>query len=947
MKYLHSRDNYLHKSSLRNREKQEEISYYQYKKIYENVPGSGALGNEINWGDSLLGRAFNSSFRKLVEAANTVQMGSLITRFKSHFDWIVGSSVVSSLSDEDKIKFAKYQVSALLRALTEAVEKGLKVGEIKAICDSVIKQLKELEVGDESEKAKSDLIDKLVEFRKWLDQFKDDEGDVDSEKEAEKKEKEAESESESGDSSPESLYPVMVKSLKQLSLILQYYESVKLESDIIDKKNVDKLKITYITVDGDTIKKIADDTKVNIKKLTAKDIIGKNQQVVQNGQKVSLSTFFKVGTDKSLQSLPAGLSLVLENLDLFEASTLGSGAGDERQTIRTTNTKGEQLKVGEDHLTQSYNKLKIACETLKGTKYKNIGITTDFLNQITSKSNDGESKKVIKSLFMDINRYLVGDKRSTLQELDPLYKESIEIISDNSKKFIVSEKIARFTKRALQFDGENLYSGLGDLGKPLKEFVDSMKILMKMKSVEKKEEETKEEPKEEPQKDSIFIKYDRFMKVYEADNIKSVSQQIKDYYSKNFDFTVWSIKQEEVDLLIKNSEAASKGKKIIINGIGPIIEIMRFFNRAYKIHTKAQIPFSGRTDAKLNVMTMNQWTAFGGDGTKGKGQGPYRNNKIFNQWENAVFDIFGQYEEIFDKGTILRIGDREKKEAGTLLKLMMNDLLDGEKLYKGEGSTGSAGVQKTFLNKYFEDVAGDEISKMKEDDLSMKGPDGKLDTEENTTNANGIKEPIYTYVPIDTLKDSDDIKNANIVGSFFQIQGKDLTNNVDSTYYGYVQESVGGKFYVAYSKTFYNFDIYFKQQSHGGNPKIEKKFGSYLRKDRDGKEGPLNVWGTTVVANNVKNILMNVGKTIQFDAISSNFTEKPDLKHKIDFKIDKVFWLCSENEGNKYSMYKLTDKSRLLASIRTIPKNMGGFEKIIESIKSKVTTDNPLETKLK
>jgi hypothetical protein len=199
-----------------------------------------------------------------------------------------------------------------------------------------------------------------------------------------------------------------------------------------------------------------------------------------------------VGTDKSLQSLPAGLSLVLENLDLFEASTLGSGAGDERQTIRTTNTKGEQLKVGEDHLTQSYNKLKIACETLKGTKYKNIGITTDFLNQITSKSNDGESKKVIKSLFMDINRYLVGDKRSTLQELDPLYKESIEIISDNSKKFIVSEKIARFTKRALQFDGENLYSGLGDLGKPLKEFVDSMKILMKMKSVEKKEEETKE-----------------------------------------------------------------------------------------------------------------------------------------------------------------------------------------------------------------------------------------------------------------------------------------------------------------------------------------------------------------------------------------------------------------------------------------------------------------------
>jgi len=91
---------------------------------------------------------------------------------------------------------------------------------------------------------------------------------------------------------------------------------------------------------------------------------------------------------------------------------------------------------------------------------------------------------------------------------------------------------------------------------------------------------------------------------------------------------------------------------------------------------------------------------------------------------------------------------------------------------------------------------------------------------------------------------------------------------------------------------------------------------------------------------------MNVGKTIHFDAIPSNFEDKKDLKHKIDFKIDKVFWLCSE-DGDKYSMYKLTDKARLISSIRTIPNNMGGFEKIVEEIKGKVTTDNPLETKLK
>jgi len=99
--------------------------------------------------------------------------------------------------------------------------------------------------------------------------------------------------------------------------------------------------------------------------------------------------------------MPAGLELVMESY-ILEA--LGDGASPERATV----------KGGEDHLTQAFTKLKKAIETLESPKDKGIGVDIKFLNEITSKSLDAKNKEIIKSLFTEINRYLVGDKKETL-----------------------------------------------------------------------------------------------------------------------------------------------------------------------------------------------------------------------------------------------------------------------------------------------------------------------------------------------------------------------------------------------------------------------------------------------------------------------------------------------------------------------------------------------------
>ena len=921
MKYLDNRDEFL-KRSITKIDEYKSLENNELYKINEDVENSGPFANDIPWGDSLLGRLINSTIRKAKIGANLVRIKGVVRRLKYAFDDLLGGSLKSKLSEEDQKELNRIIVFSFIENLEKAVEEGARVGDIKNLTRSAISDIKAFEDIEN----KDNLIKQLEDFLKFLEQFKDDEGgksEADEDKEEGEDSKGEKGEGEegvAGKKTAETLYPVMVKNLKSLGLILANYKNVKIIG-VNDKSNTTQVSADvkkYTTKEGDTVDKIIANVTINFKKLTADILRKKNQKV--------LTPF-----PKNDQPLKAGLVLVMETNMILEGvpgTNNQPGGSQDRGNI----------KGGEDHLTQAFTKLKKDIEVLISSKEKGIGVDTNFIKEITSKAVDTNTKNQIKALYTEINRYLVGDKKSTIQEKDPLYKESLEIISDKNKRIVVAEKMARFTKRALQFDKEGLYGGLGDLTKPLQDYVESIKQLMQMVPGEPKKEEVK--------KESLLYRYDSFIKLNEADDtektegdkegvgapdVPTASQKIKDYWDKNIDVKSFVVeKTEVVKMKDKIEDIAEKNKKsIVINGIDPVLDIVKCFNRAYKLHTTQVIP-SGRRGGRVSNKTFMEYTCFGSGSPEnaGSGGGPYRNNVIFNQWENAVLDIMRdkKYQPIFDISTSMKVGNEDIPKAGANLRKFMTDMIDGDELYK----TGkdAKGMQAQFLDKYFGYKENDP-NKIA-DQTNFGGSDEAekirdVANEINTVKLKFTKDPIK-YESYD-----------NLAKTFFAAVGKN-----GSIYYFFIQEVVGDTAYMVYSRTFGFFDKYIKQSISskmeagdlGRQPNIEltqnagtEEAGQYQLKavkkkidDLIDKDGKFKINGS--------------GYEITYITKYESKKNSPDAKTALSEKPEIVFFT------NCYTLFQLSrdvetkeGKTRFVLDkdLSTAINKNGGFRKVSAS----------------
>lgn len=939
MKYLNNREEFLKRSI----KKIDEYKKYEpIESINEDVENSGPFANDIPWGDSLLGRLINSTIRKAKIGANLVRIKGVVRRLKDAFDEILGTSASSKLSEEDQKELTRLKVYTFLDNLQKAVENEENVGEIKNLTKAAIKDIESFEDFD----GKAELLDQLEKFSKFLEQFKDDEGGEATggeegeegkgegeEGKGEGEGKEGEGEGASADKkSAESLYPVMVKNLKALGLILANYKNVKIVgvNKIPDLAASNQRAGTYITKAGDTVDKIVANTEVNKKKFTADVLRQKNQKV--------LSPF-----PKNNQTLKPGLVLVMERAMIFEAvpgTNNQPGGSQDRGNI----------KGGEDHLTQAFTKLKKDIEVLISAKEKGIGVDTNFIKEITSKAVDSNTKNQIKALYVEINRYLVGDKKATIQEKDPLYKESLEIITDKNKRVVVAEKMARFTKRALQFDKEGLYGGLGDLTKPLQDYVETIKQLMQMAPVEPKKEEKKPEEgkKEEVKKESHLFRYDRFITMLkEADeeggegdkkddkekgvgapDVMTTSQKIKDYWQKNIDIKEYVIEKTEAIKMKEKFDKLEKeqGDSIQIQGIDPVLDVVKCFNRAYKIHTTQVIP-SGRSGGRVSNSVFMEYTSFGGGSpdSAGKSGGPYRNNAIFNQWEDAVLNIMRDktYQRIFNVGTTLQVGNEVIEKAGSNLRKFMSDMLDGEELYKGGDGKGEAGQQAKFLDKYFnykvEDAKDTNFGGREEQeevtDLSRSMPDG--------TPVKFSKEPCK-YQKADELK-----------GTFFAIS----TKGDGKMHYFYIQDVKGDIAYIVYCRVFTFFKKYLESSvikldpmgdlpkacnstdrlTDKGSEKVEFILKATTKKVEDivGTDGKFKLSGNTY----------EITYLTRYEGKKNNVNAKAELADKPDtLEVDRCYTLIE----NKKDVEVSGEKTRftLTKSIGPAIAQYGGFKDI-------------------
>jgi len=775
MKHLKKRDNYL--QQLNERKK------WQSQKDLQFI--NEAFKNEIKWGDSLLGKLVNWVIRKIGIGAKLLKMPAVVNALKEQFDNLIATSSYSDVSKDQQIKITEIQISEILKALANAVEAGEEVGVLIEMTTDVIEQLKSLKVTEESEEKKQDILERLEKFLEFLNSLKQEETGSDSESNEEG--------SKSGQLTWSNSYSTVIKNLTALQLLLTNYKSVKL----VDTSKSKKQEIIHVVKAGDTLEKIQKNTVVNKDKLTLDEIKKINSQVLSK----YIESAKKMNTTVDKINLAVGTKIILsrptatgtsESL-IFEADVAYT---TQQLKSQTGNPKGGQVTSTESHATQAFKKLLVSIQTLENPKEKGYGITSQFIMDILN--NKKEGKSTIKNLYREILRFLIGDKKATLNApVDPLYKESFQTISDKNKVVVVAEKIARFSKRALQFDGENLYGSYGNLATPLKDFVESLKSLMKI------------DPKEltiEKKQESQVFRYDGFIRLIKEADEAATSDKIKEYFNENLDIDAFIIEEEEVRRIEQEIEDKAKSpKELVIRGMNPIIEIVRIFNRAYKIHTTAVIPV-GTTDGTVNPQTWAEYTAFGYSSGEPSAttDGPYRNNKVFNQWEQGVFDILAdtKYAPIFAVGTKVDDGSGNIKEgAGVALRQLMLDLLDGDELYKGDSD---GGVQKRAINKYFGDVSKDYFEdEPQEGYLSYKGPDGKPDLGIITGNANKIKTSKIKFTSVKNILTNDSIKNNQFRGTIFCVVGKNSSGKIDNHYF-YVYSGKGSNYFALVSETLFD-----------------------------------------------------------------------------------------------------------------------------------------------
>lgn len=900
MRYLNKREDFL-------REKNSN-SINKIRSINE-ADTSGPFANDVGWNDSLLGRLINHIIRKAKIARKVGQIKKLIERLQEQFDYLVDQSTVFSLGDDSQLLLLRITLSSFFKELIFAVENSHPVSELIGLTDGAIKA-----VNDVKELDKKDvLLEELKKFREFLNQFKDDQSTTDEES--------TDTSTTDTTAGGSKLIDLMFKNLEALKNIIYYKDVVKKDvekptfkvGDIVTftdskgkKKKVKILSLDHtVTTGDDKIFLTTDDgpeTPVNIKP---------NLYVVDvdsSGNPIKYDKGYSPFAAKPEQLTVESMIFEKENLqyrnpvEKTRTNTIGnkSGANIDRNNI----FKGE-----DPHLSQSLDNLKKAIDGLIGSQNQ-PPITIDFINNILK--NKLDNKKVIKSLYKEVNEFMVGKYK--LSDLGPLYKEGIgvEYLTKRNQLNMVAKKIALFAKRAVQFNGENMYGGLGDLGKHLKIFVDTIIPLTKATINEGID----------------ILSYNSFL---EAKNILPAgtpdkttgatatapqggtessdtqgqsqgedggdqSKKILEFFNQTcIEVRAFIVTDEEITRLKEELAAKEKEGGEVVMSMDPIIEIMKLFIKAYKLYTVQTIT---KRSEKVDTNTLSEYTSFGGgtDGDSGR-NGPYRNNKLYDAWEEGVNNIRKnrKYQVFFTKNAKLRLPTvpdpnpakadnwEIKDNAGLNFNRFINDILDGEKLYKSGSDRGKVAV---FVDSYFGEGS------------VTKNADGVLNTLEQKDLDDASKlEGSKKKLSLELGKISPALRGVDLkANTFFTITYKD--DNDQTKQRTFLIHEVGDNIYMSY--TLIN---YYKKRYLNKMNGTQKEIGK-------GSTFPVNLADLdtlapkyTMVKKNEFNDIFKVGNTITVSSVDND----GKITAPVFKGISDIYWLVYTENKKIYTIDNTTE----------------------------------------
>jgi len=383
---------------------------------------------------------------------------------------------------------------------------------------------------------------------------------------------------------------------------------------------------------------------------------------------------------------------------------------------------------------QAKNAWKKIVNSYNQSKISSLIPEIEKLLKVSIKDGKDEYKKA-KSLITTLCKQIVLNKSTVGKPIsfEDLVKEDLNI-NDTSKSISLMGRVILSLKEDM-----GLVGSFGSAIKPLKTFITSFGELEK--NISKISTEKKES----------LHRYTDFSIILERNEF---SEDIKNKFDEIFTNdikTYFEIQTSEVDE-IKNSAKETPGGELLFTTSDPIIEIVRLFHRANRIHTPGVIP-SGRTGGKVSNSVFREYEDLGaGGGTpEAPGRGPYRNIELYDSWFNAVQDILSdtKYRPIFSEKTVFQFKNEETggegdkiEKGGKILLRFINNLLSDSKMYNG-------GAINTFIEEYFKLKGG--ISKEKQ-----AYPSYKKDIDVNEDNSEGVVLTDVKYVkssPAGSIKD--------------------------------------------------------------------------------------------------------------------------------------------------------------------------------------------------
>jgi len=814
-----------------------EINSKYYSK-FTGVPVNEVFANDIPWGDTHIGRMINSITRKAKIVFNKRRISGLISGLKSLFDQMLDIGKVDTANIDEMF----LKISIYLGLLEEQVKDENEEIDIIIGTTSDLIQF----VTDYSFDEKEIMLKTLNDFLDFLEDLKDDKVDkLDNKQTIEK-------------SAPD----IYLSSLTLLKSVVQLNDLILKQKPLpVEKKSVKtNIQIGKEYLYGDKVVKVVDldhPRKAGIDKkwLTDDDSRNKEENINPN-----VFVIWRDPQTKTYKPNAAGQAVDPSKLKPF---------------INNVNVNSNPVSVNaskyhnimSNPINESIEGDNIWNKIVKS--YNTVGLSKMIprIKELIEKSKDDNSNE--KKYVSIIGKQVIQNKSTVGKEVpyEQLIKEEVESIPTVYND--IPKAISLISRYILPInDHKDILRDKVEEIKVISSFIDSFREL----------ENSLEEKNIESKKESL-LGYSKFLILLENSKYHS---QILEKFNELFTDDIKNTFQisEEMRNKLENIKEYPNGQ-LVFTSSDPIIEIVRLFNRAWRIHTPGVIP-SGRTGGRVSNSVFREYEDLGsGSGTPDvPGSGPYRNIELYDSWFESVQDILSdtKYRPIFSENVVFRFvndetgqeGDSIKKGGKILLKFI-NELLSDSKMYK-------SGAVNKFIVEYFQ------LDPSKIEGVGTNYAGFENDSKSNNKTSSKIKNIDVEYRTIDKIKELN--KYSDDLGKLFS----DISNN--STYKNLAFRIVVEEktYFCIYNSTENEYPIF---TFSSGNYAYDLTKVSGISKINF----PLNVY----LASLEKNSTFKVGSTskINFVDVSKNTISDGDEKSQ-DFKISKIEILCEKNTQNLY-----------------------------------------------